>query len=71
MRKLLALAIASLLLTACAVPPEKSASQKKLELRCRTHATHAAMTGSPDEQMPYLECIHTKGAHDIEVIENP
>ena len=71
MIRLLAIAITVSLLAACAAPMEKSADRKQLEIRCRTHATRASMTGEANEQLPYLECIHTKGTHAIEVLEEP
>lgn len=55
------------LLAACATtPPVK---QAKYEAFCRTHARHATFSGSPDEEAPYLECMHIKGLHEVEVKE--
>jgi len=64
----MALIVASFfLLVACATTPP--AKQAKYEAFCRTHARHVTFSGSPDEEVPYLECMHIKGLHEVEVRE--
>lgn len=66
--RMIALSVAALfLLVACATTaPVK---QAKYEAFCRTHARQATFSGSPDEEAPYLECMHIKGVHEVEVKE--
>jgi hypothetical protein len=54
------------LLTACATTPVHEA---KYEATCRTHARKVTFSGSPDENIPFLECMRIKGAHEVEVVE--
>ncbi len=54
------------LLTACATTPPK---ENKYEATCRTHARTVTFSGSPDENIPFLECMKMKGAHEVEVTE--
>lgn len=55
------------LLAACTPAPQMP--KAKYEVYCRTHARTATYTGSPDENIPYLECMKIKGMHEVEVKE--
>jgi len=66
MRKAIALFSTLFLLGACAGAPMQ---QAKYEATCRTHARTVSYTGSPDENIPYLECMHIKGMHEVVVEE--
>jgi len=65
MNRVIFLVVVCALLAACA--GRDAVMQSDSGIYCRTHARHAGATGSPDEETLFRDCMHIKGAHEVEV----
>ena len=57
--------IVILMVSGCAGKERLAQGDEKVY--CRTHAREAAVSGSPDEEALFLNCMHLKGVHEVEV----